>query len=582
MSTGVMLALGAAGVIVVWVIGLLRIIRLAFRLLAVTLRFVEGRPLGRQPATNATFLRRADRVLSSTGRASSWAHLPGWERAAVRLGSLAVIALAGLAYFTGSGWLWAALSILIVSGLSVAAWRAWQRWRDWRHQQTFVRPLGRALAPTLGLSIRQASAAIRFPRNYADTAMGELGRIMLPDTFHPDQQRTLGLLVKSRLPVDADLSWRLSNRPIHLAVNASPKPPDRIPFADLRAEMDKCQPGDIVIGLDRRREVFRGSFRTEDPHWALSMGSGRGKSSFLQLVIAQILHQDPGATVTAVDPKMTSLDAMVGVPGFTVANDPRDVPGMWATIEGFAAEMERRMDTRQVDPTAEFPVALLVIDELNQFSAMSAAIWRTTKEKGDPATPPIWLTLAGILWQGRAFNCHVIAVGQRMDERATGGIGLRDSFGLRGLAGFTAQQWAMLVGTSPVPRSQKPRGRIIFWDGSEATWVQAGYGTPEELRAYALEGRRDMSGLTPDTAPQPAETAPSRTDTGTAWVVGLAAGADYVGLSPAAFEKRRQRVGGSLPGEVRQGNQPAWTATDLDAWRESWPRVVAGRTGSEG
>jgi len=540
----------------------------------VAFRFVAGQHLrhGRE-LTDATFTRPAERGLTPYRVRRYW-HRPGWQRSAIRLAVLAVVVAATTAYVTGDPYVWAGLSTALAGAGSYGAWRTWNRWRDWRHLRTFVRPLSRALAGQLGVSARQAQAGIRIPRTYATVGTGELGRITLPDTFHPDGQRALGSLVKSRMPVDVELAWRLADRPPVLQVNASPKPPAKVMFSDLLAEMDKCLPGDVVIGLDRKREVYRGSFRTEDPHWALSMGSGRGKSSFLQLVIAQLLRQDPDATVTAVDPKMTSLDALIGVPGFTVANDPRDVPAMWAAIESVSNTMTSRMDIAANDPTAEFPMSLLVIDELNQFSAMTSAVWRELKEKGDPATAPIWMTLAGILWQGRAFNTHVIVVGQRLDERATGGIGLRDSFGLRGLAGFTAQQWAMLVGTPPI-RSQKPRGRIAFWDGQDVTWVQAAYGDPQQLRDYATAGRRGHVANGPQDGPQPAETAPGATDTGAAWVVGLDAGADAVGLSPAAFRKRRERAGGTLPSEVRQGGKPAWKADDLNAWRETWPRVIA-------
>jgi hypothetical protein len=48
-------------------------------------------------------------------------------------------------------------------------------------------------------------------------------------------------------------------------------------------------------------------------------------------------------------------------------------------------------------------------------------------------------------------------------------------------------------------------------------------------------------------------------------VIGLAAGAEYLGVSEAAFRKRRERSG-TVPGEFRVGNQPAWKPADLDRW----------------
>jgi hypothetical protein len=57
-------------------------------------------------------------------------------------------------------------------------------------------------------------------------------------------------------------------------------------------------------------------------------------------------------------------------------------------------------------------------------------------------------------------------------------------------------------------------------------------------------------------------------------IVGLQAAADYLGMGKESFEKARQRR--AVPGEFRQGSQPAWPPLALTEWRAQAPR--AGRT----
>jgi hypothetical protein len=187
---------------------------------------------------------------------------------------------------------------------------------------------------------------------------------------------------------------------------------------------------------------------------------------------------------------MISLDPLVGVPRCDIHNDPRNVQDMWNAIANFRAHMDARMDAYSKDKTLEFKRSLLILDEVNQFAAMSLDYWRSIKEKKDPAQPPVWRDLAAIAWQGAQLRCNMVVVGQRLDSSATGGAGLRDSFGIRMLAGFTPQQWNFLVGTYPIPRSQKPRGRFVVINGGDQTWVQLVWGDAQEIRDLATEGTR--------------------------------------------------------------------------------------------
>lgn len=389
-----------------------------------------------------------------------------------------------------------------------------------------------------------------------------VGSIELPLHWQgaPEQKRALENLLNARLPFAVDVNYQTLRLPFEAILTPSPTFPTIVHWESLKEEMEACKPGEIVIGLTARRNVFKGSFLTDDPHWGFSVGSRRGKSTFLCWTCAQILHQDPKATATGIDVKRESFTPLLGVPGFTLSNDPKNIPHMWETIKAFREEMDRRCDARAEDPTLEFPFSLLCIDEVNQFSAQSAHLWRRIKEKSDPAYPPVWDDIAAVFWQGAAFRCHVIVCGQRLDDRTTGGIGLNTSLGLRGLAGFRPRDWDRLVGTYPVPRSRKERGRWIYSDGDDETWVQNMWGSVPDIRDWALLGRR----------PAPQEGSGS----GIAWVVGLDAAAAHLDISKAAFIKRRQKRG--VPGEQKQGNQPAWRASDLNSWAAAGELVTTG------
>lgn len=377
----------------------------------------------------------------------------------------------------------------------------------------------------------------------------KIGHIELPDHFRasPEERRAVAQLASARLPFEVDIRWQMDRRPFVAEIIRVAQCPRVVPFEQWRPELDKCKPGEIFVGLDRNRKPYRASFLTDDPHWGFEVGSRRGKSTFLSITAAQILHQDPGASVTGIDVKRESFKALFGVPRLILSNDPRNITDMWDKVHEFRQEMDRRCDARADDPSLEFPFALLMLDELSQFSAQSQQLWRGMKEPKDPAHPPVWDDIAAIMWQGAAFRCHVLMAGQRIDHQITGGIGLITSLGFRGLAGFRKQNWERLIGTHPIPRSRPERGRWIYSDGDSETWVQNLWATDAEIKTYAME------------VPGAGPTAEDAT-----WLVGLAAGAGHLGLSVDAFRKRRERD--PVQGEERRGNQPMWRPAALDEW----------------
>ncbi|MGP4001424.1 hypothetical protein [Streptomyces sp. 8N706] len=62
-----------------------------------------------------------------------------------------------------------------------------------------------------------------------------------------------------------------------------PEPPEKADFFsdEVQNAIAKCAPGQIVLGMDERNRPVIKEMTGETAMWALSVGSGRGKSSFL-------------------------------------------------------------------------------------------------------------------------------------------------------------------------------------------------------------------------------------------------------------------------------------------------------------
>jgi hypothetical protein len=529
----------------------------------ITWRWFSGAPLDGKWKTDAGWLRRGTRSTRKNGPPPvRWHYLSRLQRSAIRqalLVGLPAVTWATLVHPRAT--IAGAAGLVVLMAVVLILWT-----RGFRHRRDVVRPLHDSLAPLV--KVPETTA----PRDWLDVPVRITEErpavITLPTTFAPTEENRamvaeLATAKLGHVADELDTSWRTKGVPV-LTLRRAPQPPDLVRFADMIPAMDACAPGEIVLGLDRRRAVYRGSFLTDDPHWGCSVGSRRGKSTFLTVTAAQIIRQ--GGRVVGIDVKRVSFASIIGVPGFSVANDPGRIDLMWDAIAQVRAEMDERSTALQADPTLVFMFLVLMLDEINQFAAQSAAYWEQVKPKGASKIPPVWDDIAAIMWQGAQMRCHVIGVGQRLDQAATGGKGLRDSFGLRGLAGFRANQWKFLIGTTPIPRSSRKRGRWIWSDGEDETWVQMIFGTGEEVAAYASVGRGGDGavGLS-QVEPFTEVSDQSGQEGGTRFVVGLDAGAAELGVSVETFRKRRTRRG-PIPGEYRQGNQPAWPADELAAW----------------
>lgn len=478
----------------------------------ITYRALTGRRTDGRRFTNASFIRRSNGIVTGhpVGRVSARHHragianlartlawgfglvLAGWGATQNRFGTLAGVS---------------AVALVILVWQSVKTVRRLRRWYSGR---TVITPLAEALGPVMQLTGPETEELIRMEPDYLTRKTGVIGRIDVPPRFTatPGEIDQIRHLISSRLPVGADLSPRMAGRTPHILIHAAPSLPAMVRFTDYMTDIERLGPGKYMAGVTRSGEPYIAAFDGEDPHHGMAYGSGRGKSTALKNIVAQIFHNEPGATATIIDPKEVSLDALMGIPGISFYNNPADfegpriqgitvdnyedyMPGMWQGIKSVYRLMNDRYAEIKRDPTAEFPTHLLVLEECNSFSIMSRTWWMKNKPKGiQAATPPVWADyIAPLFWRGRQANIKIVLVAQSVQEKFLGQLNLRPSLGLISMSGFKANQWMNYIGTTPVPRAQRGRGRAIYAAGESETWVQNVYADDKTFREFAMNGR---------------------------------------------------------------------------------------------
>lgn len=545
-------------------------------------RFVAGQPLDGRYRTDAKFFRRGRKALGpvAPGR---WSYLAGGERLAVRLGVLCGVPAAGWEYWTHPTRTTILGAFLGVLGALWGVWRLREGWRRRRVYRRYILPLHRVLEPLLGLpATARPREYIAVPETWA-TAEETPVRIGLPPEFNssPAAKRLVADAAMSKFPRmthdNTDAIFQTVGRPV-LLLKMAPQPPDLVIWAEHADTIRALPPGKTFVGLGARNKPYIHDWNSgELVHFGVSVNTGGGKSNAIVGWLAQELRK--GASATFIDPKHSFLpEVLQGHPRFTLANDPDDPHEFWDKIFAFEREMDRRGKIIRKDRTQEFPLAFLVLDELSEFADISSLLWEAIKADPEPfgydpvgkkAPSPLWRSLSRILRMGREFYCRVIVLTQRLDNKSTGGIGLRDLFGTRALGKFRKNQWMMLDGSTPVPKSINKIGRWIYTDTDSYTWIQNVYGEPEELRDWAFAEIRAID--TQDDTRAGDDLSPGDESVSVECQVrGNEAGAEYVGLTVSQFRNAR-RMRGPIPGETYVGRSPVWTREALERFFELVP-----------
>lgn len=309
--------------------------------------------------------------------------------------------------------------------------------------------------------------------------------------------------------------------------------------------------------------------------------SRRGKTNTNLAIAAQALRR--GEKVTGIDPKRVSLECLRGVPGFTLANNPGDIRGMWTAIHAFREEMDAA-----IAGEGDGRPHTLILEEINAMFGQFREYWELIKQPGQRITDvPAWRDVKAVLWQGAQFGYKVVVVGQDLTAQVM--FGSRSSFGTILATGYTTRQWASIVGTTPVPCSPRQKGRYQLIRGNEATLVQIVCADPRKgyneavWREFALAGRVPEAdtrttwrtwrtwrpvprlALVPGRDPLAVPALPPV-------LIGYEQAAMYLGITANAFEIRRKRfpIAGEFT-DVIQGRKdtrpkPCWHKDTLDMW----------------
>jgi hypothetical protein len=533
-------------------------------------RFAAGRPMDGVRRTNATFLRRADTDLTSHKRSAHWHWLPGWHRAAWRIGTTAGALGFAYGYVTArtatlAAGLAAAITALILTGI----W-GHLRIRDWHLDRKIGRPLFMTAAMITGHDLTDNHRKhLSIPRNYAKDPKARIV-LKLPYTFEGKAQDTKRLhdLVMRRLGGEWDMMPHFSAHPPHLEFFPSPAPPGSVSFADILPYLEKSDSNSVVLGIGTHAALASINLDSESPHVAVTMGTGGGKSSLLRLIVAQLIRHGV-QRIDIIDPKRISHDWARNIPGVYIH---RSMAEQIKAVHAFRTEMELRYDTLEQEsraglPLTEFPRHVLIIEEQNSWINYARQYWKdyrnelSSAERGRvPADPPVIGDLGFILFQGRQSRMNVFSVFQRMSAAASGGGDMRENYYAKLLARFSPQTWKILVGTTPVPRSSKINGRAKFVLGEDDKWIQLAFITEREAQEYAALGNV-LAETGPDDSPDPDDPVTLRE----------AADANVIPLSYAALRRARNRDAARFPTAVASAAGNAYRPSDLRAWYESRP-----------
>ena len=484
-------------------------------------KFLAGLPLHGHTVTDATYWRAANKDLTQAKTVGPWLKLPGWKRRLIRTGP--VLAVAGLMV---SWWLAAAALAVLLPFLAAAfSGRAkrrlrrvlgWGRlWGRLRHRDR-VQTMGMLLSSVTGTSSSSVEKGVTWNPDYTDAKPGEeVARWVLPRGFKATAgEKAMAQEVwQSRVGFSLTFSWQLDADEPVLAMKRAFELPKLVHLHEVLAKVEALPEHKTAIGLDDRGGLVCWDWNVENPHGLLNAGSRHGKTETEMAMVGQVLRK--GGKVTYVDVKRVSIQGLKGLPNLTLCDNPRDMVGIWLTIDAWGKDLDDRIDDRTKDPTCEFDRDLLVLEEVNQLSEMFDEFWENWPEEDEEwrgtilwkpkhakKTPPIWRVVKHGVWEGAFAKKNVLIAGQNIEAQTVKGV--RNSIGMRLMGGYQPQNWKALVGTTPIPPAPPQKGRWCMINGSSQTWVQALIADLDASKSaaiwrdYARNGRR-MDGTVPVT-----------------------------------------------------------------------------------
>jgi hypothetical protein len=345
------------------------------------------------------------------------------------------------------------------------------------------------LAHPLGISAKECAQLL---------AIGaDKGTLRLPDTFAslPKQRETVEDIIRAQTRGTISFSWRTHEVPRQVTwVPVVNKLPNMVPFRQHLDQMEALPIGSFGVGYTAQNKMYITSHNGDTPWHLRSADSGTGKSTGFQVKLAQICHQDPGALVYCIDTKQVSFRDMHGIPGVTVFDNPvSQMSKIWEVFYKIESTMrDRYTAVREGSATyEEFENIWLLVDEGNDLATNLKLFYdKTVRKPNGPNGPTVWPeAILSIINLGRQVGIRGEWMFQNMTDKALGGVSLRDSWGVIGMAGYNKNQWSRIIGTTPMPEPKNGPGRIMMVHRNDQTWVQGFYDDPAYLRNYAMARR---------------------------------------------------------------------------------------------
>lgn len=491
-------------------------------------RLVSGRPIDGRARTDATYLHAGTRALTVTGRTTRWAMLPGYQRAAVRLGVPAAGYGAHTAYGLAPTYTTAAAATLAAVGAVQAVRKARRAWRGRRFRRAYTRPTLTALRHALGgaevvLNIDPALGNLterlmrpmsagerewraryakhveplvrwapdRVWRAWAQTkrratpVTARLERWRRPVEDHgpsisfsapgrewltEEQRAHVAAIIAGKVPV-SDLTpprWDTVGPDVTARWTVRKRPPGSVGRADFEARTASLPEHEYWLGLGAGGQSAKVSLKADSPHIGISAASGAGKSVLAMLLIVQTLQR--GGEVFILDIKGSHRWAL-GLPGVTYCRTDSDIHDAWVRLGALARE---RNDQAFNDPEAEkaFRRVLVVAEELNGMMDALSDHWADVRESSRDRDPAV-RGMRDILRMGRSALINIVAIAQRLSAAASGNGDARENLGSAlCLARFSANTWRMLCEGIAMPRASSKIGRWQIVTGGIATETQ--------------------------------------------------------------------------------------------------------------
>jgi hypothetical protein len=234
---------------------------------------------------------------------------------------------------------------------------------------------------------------------------------------------------------------------------------------DYTAPIDDLEWYQLPVGIDGAGEVAVADL-SEHPHWFVAGSTGFGKTSWLRVAAAHLLHHR--IQVAAIDINYAGLAFLEGRPGVTAAMDTFEQ--IEDTVAALRTELRNRLTQLKQDRTYRPPL-VIVVDELEVLCDRAKA---TGHKPRGAKEPQLVADLLEIARTGRKVDMHLILATQR-PEGKTIPTSLRDNALGRLAVGPLSQQSAQMVLDQQWARAvntPKVKGRTVLRCGDWQGWVQ--------------------------------------------------------------------------------------------------------------